>query len=71
MPLHEELVAANRERVHLPELRPLLQIRRQRGEAPFGYFNHFGGLRRLAGRGSPTRRRRRFREAGAVEKMGP
>ena len=35
----------------MPELRPLLQIRRQRGEAPFGYFNHLGGLRRLAGRG--------------------
>jgi len=51
VPLHEELIAANRERVHAPELRPLLQIRRQRGEAPFGYFKQFGGLRRLAGRG--------------------
>jgi len=37
--------------VHAPELRPLLQIRRQRGEGPFGYFKQFGGLRRLAGRG--------------------
>src|SRR5207244_3604201 len=51
VPLHEELIAANRERVHTPELRPLLQIRRQRGEGPFGYFKQFGGLRRLAGRG--------------------
>src|SRR5207253_11343271 len=51
IPLHEELIAANRERVHLPELRPLPQVRGQRGEAPFGYFNHLGGLRRLAGRG--------------------
>jgi len=51
VPVHEELIAANRERVHAPELRPLLQIRRQRGEGPFGYFKQFGGLRRLAGRG--------------------
>lgn len=51
VPRHEELIAANRERVHAPELRPLLQIRRQRGEAPFGHFKQFGGLRRLAGRG--------------------
>jgi transposase len=49
--VHEELINANRERVHDPELRPLLQIRRQRGEGPFGYFKQFGGLRRFAGRG--------------------
>jgi transposase len=51
VPVHEELIQANRERAHDPELRPLLQIRRQRGEGPFGYFKHFGGLRRFAGRG--------------------
>src|SRR5205085_2393651 len=51
VPLHEALIAANRERVHSPELRPLLQIRRQRGEAPFGHFKQYGGLRRFAGRG--------------------
>jgi len=51
VPLHEALITANRERVHSPELRPLLQIRRQRGEAPFGHFKQFGGLRRFAGRG--------------------
>jgi len=49
--VHEELIQANRTRVHSPELRPLLQIRRQRGEGPFGYFKQFGGLRRFAGRG--------------------
>jgi transposase len=48
---HEELVKANRERVHSEGLRPLVQIRRQRGEAPFGYLKQFGGLRRFAGRG--------------------
>jgi len=51
VPVHEELIQANRERVHDPELRPLLQIRRQRGEGPFGHFKQFGGLRRFAGRG--------------------
>jgi hypothetical protein len=51
VPVHEELIQANRERVRTPELRPLLQIRRQRGEGPFGYFKQFGGLRRFAGRG--------------------
>lgn len=51
VPVHEALIQANRERVHTPEWRPLLQIRRQRGEAPFGYFKQFGGLRRFAGRG--------------------
>lgn len=51
VPVHEELIAANRERVHAPENRPLLSIRRQRGEAPFGHFKGYGGLRRFAGRG--------------------
>lgn len=51
VPVHEELIQANRERVHTPEFRPLLQIRRQRGEGPFGYFKQFGGLRRFMGRG--------------------
>lgn len=49
--VHEGLINTNRERVHDPGLRPLLQIRRQRGEGPFGYFKQFGGLRRFAGRG--------------------
>ena len=49
--VYEDVVRANRERVHSEEARPLMQIRRQRGEAPFGYFKGFGGLRRLAGRG--------------------
>jgi len=48
---YEELILANRERVHSESARPLMQIRRQRGEAPFGYFKMFGGLRRFAGRG--------------------
>ena len=51
LPLHEALITANRERVHSAEARPLLQIRRQRGEAPFAYFKGYGGLRRFAGRG--------------------
>ena len=51
VPLHDELISANRERVRSAEFRPLLQIRRQRGEAPFGCFKQFGGLRRFAGRG--------------------
>jgi transposase len=51
VPVHEELIQANRERVRTPEFRPLLQIRRQRGEGPFGYFKQFGGLRRFMGRG--------------------
>lgn len=51
VPVHEDLIQANRERVRDPELRPLLQIRRQRGEGPFGYYKQFGGLRRFAGRG--------------------
>ena len=49
--IYEDLVLANRERVYSEEGRPLMQIRRQRGEAPFGYFKMFGGLRRFAGRG--------------------
>jgi len=51
VPRHEELIRANRARVRTEEYRPLLQIRRQRGEAPFGYFKGYGGLRRFAGRG--------------------
>jgi transposase len=51
VPVHEEVLLANRERVHAAENRPLLSIRRQRGEAPFGYFKGYGGLRRFAGRG--------------------
>lgn len=49
--VYEDVIRANRERVHSEEARPLMQIRRQRGEAPFGYFKQFGGLRRFAGRG--------------------
>jgi len=48
---YEDLILANRERVHSESARPLMQIRRQRGEAPFGHFKMFGGLRRFAGRG--------------------
>ncbi len=49
--IYEDLVRANRERVHSEAARPLMMIRRQRGEAPFGFFKGFGGLRRFAGRG--------------------
>jgi hypothetical protein len=49
--VHEEEVRANRERVKSEEARPVMQIRRQRGEAPFGYFKGFGGMRRMSGRG--------------------
>lgn len=49
--IYEDVILANRERVRSEEGRPLMQIRRQRGEAPFGYFKMFGGLRRIAGRG--------------------
>ena len=49
--VYEDIILANRERVYSEEARPLMQIRRQRGEAPFGYFKMFGGLRRFAGRG--------------------
>lgn len=48
---YEDLIAANHARTHDPTLRPLLQIRRQRGEAPFGYLKGRGGLRRFMGRG--------------------
>ncbi len=48
---HEGEIQANRARVHAVAMRPLLQIRRQRGEAPFGYFKGYGGLRRFSGRG--------------------
>lgn len=51
IPMHEELIQANRARVRTAEYRPLLAIRRQRGEAPFGHFKGYGGLRRFAGRG--------------------
>lgn len=49
--VYEDLVKANRVRVHSEAALPLLQIRRQRGERPFGYFKQFGGLRRMSGRG--------------------
>jgi transposase len=51
VPVHEALIQENRVRGQDPELRPLFQLRRQRGEGPFGYFKQFGGLRRFAGRG--------------------
>ena len=47
----DEIIQQNRERVHHPDARPIMMIRRQRGEAPFGYFKQFGGLRRLLGHG--------------------
>ncbi len=47
----DDIIQQNRARVHHPDARPLLMIRRQRGEAPFGYFKQFGGLRRLTGHG--------------------
>jgi hypothetical protein len=59
VPVHEELILANRARVRSPEWRPLLQIRRQRGEGPFGYFKQFGGLRRRGGEDWRMRPRRR------------
>jgi transposase len=49
--IYEEFIKANRERVHSEAARPLMMIRRQRGEAPFGFFKMFGGLSRFAGRG--------------------
>ncbi|MHB9036782.1 MAG: IS1182 family transposase [Armatimonadota bacterium] len=49
--MYEDMIKANRERVHSEAARPLMMIRRQRGEAPFGFFKQFGGLRRFAGRG--------------------
>ena len=47
----DAIIQENRARVHHPDARPLMMIRRQRGEAPFGYFKQFGGLRRLTGHG--------------------
>lgn len=47
----EPLVRANEERVHSEAARPLLMIRRQHGERPFGYFKQFGGMARMSGRG--------------------
>ena len=49
--LDDEIIQQNRDRVHHPDARPILMIRRQRGEAPFGYWKQFGGLRRLTGHG--------------------
>lgn len=49
--VYEEQINANRARVHSEEALPLMRIRRQRGERPFGYFKQFGGMRRFAGRG--------------------
>lgn len=49
--VYEDLIKAKGERVHSEMARPLMMIRRQRGEAPFGFFKQFGGLRRFAGRG--------------------
>ena len=51
VPVQEKLIEANRARGRDADYRPLLQIRRQRGEAPFGQFKSYGGLRRFAGRG--------------------
>jgi transposase len=48
---YEDVIKSNKERVHSEGARPLMQIRRQRGEAPFSYFKAFGGLRKMAGRG--------------------
>lgn len=48
---HEARVQANRERVHSEAARPLLMIRRQYGERPFGYFKRHGGLARVSGHG--------------------
>lgn len=48
---HVEELTANRERVLSEAARPLLMIRRQRGEAPFAHWKVHGGLRRLTGRG--------------------
>lgn len=49
--VHDEVIQANRERVHSEAAKPLMQIRRQRGEAPFNYFKNHGGLKRLSGHG--------------------
>jgi len=47
----DDIIQQNRARVHHPDAWPILMIRRQRGEAPFGYFKQFGGLGRLTGHG--------------------
>ena len=47
----DEIIQQNRTRVHHADARPIMMIRRQRGEAPFGYWKQFGGLRRLTGHG--------------------
>jgi transposase len=47
----DAIIQENRARVHHPDARPIMMIRRQRGEAPFGYWKQFGGLRRLTGHG--------------------
>ncbi len=47
----DDLIQANRARVHHPDARPIMMIRRQRGEAPFGYWKQFGGVCRLTGHG--------------------
>jgi len=47
----EALVEANRERVYSEAARPLMMIRRQRGERPSGYFKQYGGMARMNGRG--------------------
>ena len=51
IPVRDDLIRENRERTRTEQGRPLGQIRRQRGEAPFAYFKAYGGLRRLQGRG--------------------
>lgn len=51
VPVHREALRSNAERVHSEAARPLLMIRRQRGERPFSYFKQYGGLRRMSGRG--------------------
>ena len=48
---YEDYVLALRRQDMPDAARPLMQIRRQRGEAPFGYFKSFGGLHRMAGHG--------------------
>jgi len=47
----ENVMQANCSRMHDPTLRPLLQIRRQRGEAPLNACKNHGGLQRLSGHG--------------------
>ena len=47
----DDIIKQNRARVHHPDARPIMMIRRQRGEAPFGYFKQFGGLQRITGHG--------------------